>query len=102
MKPEQLKEIITSWHIREDLAELIAKDILNTEPEDAPNIKEACLEHWHNEEYAWAYVECDCTACKEARKIIALRKYKEYICIYGMPMNERAMSFWDWLQQEDK
>ena len=37
-------------------------------------IRTACLEHWHNEKNAWAYVVCDCQHCKSARKLIALRE----------------------------
>ena len=89
------------------VAGLIMKE-LTANTEDEPNIKEACLENWHNEKNAWAYVECDCEHCKEARKTIALWKIEE-VSLAMRDNAEFSMSEWsgiqalvDRLQQEDK
>ena len=107
---KRTKKIVGSWLDNNWITNRILTEIyafLNANTtEDEPVIKEACKDHWHKEKNMWAYVECDCEHCKEARNQIALRKIEEWLSCSTAEFikggwEDKVQSFIIWLQQED-
>ena len=94
--PDTFSEALHLKKAISSLEELLNAQEINTlsEGEERP------LEDWHND-FGKVLSSCICEACNKTRTEITKRVYMEYVTIYGMPINERAISFPKWLDQRE-